>query len=181
MNAFNSAILLLNEDGDWWLCRGISNQFTVWVDTNTNKAIDTPKNFQEPWQVPSLSLILDREDFKDVQDAVDRILPSRLYGEIFEVQRMLPLSVEDVTDSIGTKQRQALIYVKVKSLKPSTEHTAQSMEFKLFKAVEIKELLATKSDREFDKAAFEQMVSISTEKLPENNPMFTDKFITYHR
>lgn len=179
MNTFNSAILLLNEGGDWWLYRGISSQYSVWVDANTNKAIDTPDNLQEPWQVPSLSLTLRREDFKDIKDAVDRILPSRLYGDIFEIQKMLLLKVEEITDHYGGKQSQALIYVTIKSIEPSKRHLAETKEFKLFNVDEVKELLAKKSDYSFDKPAFEIIVSMSGEALPENNPKLSDKFIAY--
>lgn len=168
MKSYTGATLLLNENGSWWLFRGIPNPYTVWVDVATGKAIDTPKNFDEFWQVPALSGM---PGFTDIQTAVDGIVPK----DMFKIKDMVVLKEEIFTRSKGDD---ALIYVRVESIEKSDHHLTETDEYRLFSPDELERLEHETSDNDYSKPTFKFMASIRG-SLPETDSVVSSAFVPY--
>jgi len=157
MKSYTGATLLINENGSWWLFRGISNPYTPWVDTSTGKAINEPINNGEPWQVPALGGM---PGFTDARIAVDRILPK----DMFKVKDIIVLEQEPAY----SKGHDAFIYVGVESIKSSNHHVTETDEYKLFNPDELESLVSKTSDYDYNKPTLRFMTTINNDSLSES-------------
>lgn len=148
MRSYTSATLLLNEKGGWWLYRGISNPHTAWIEWSTNKVIDEPNGFQEPWQVPALGGM---PLFTNAQAPIDRILPN----SVFKVTKAKIMDEQPA----HSKGYDAYIYVEVESINNSSgHHLTETEEYKLFTQDELVQLVGEANN--YTKPTLELMTTL---------------------
>lgn len=150
MALYTGAYLFLQEDDKWWLVRGVSNDFTVWVDAGTGKAMDNPPSFEEPWQVLALGGM---PAFDDIRVPLERILDNGL----FEVEQAE--IIDEQEDSYG-QGWSAVIFAKVRSLQKSDHHLATTREYHLFDHNELNSIADQLGERDYTKPLLELMLSL---------------------